>query len=262
MVRLDRTAADTLRYYARTRFAKTVTTIVVAVVLTCVCIWQLPNAVSVVQGWAAAFSGRDELLEAQSDLSDALNYGSTVVASAPGDSAIDTTSLAALLTECEMVRGEKEPAPMRQCEVRVNRHAQVVEALVQRYGIAVQIRDLETRAAEAQAEREAAASAAAADAARKAAEEEARLRAEQLQQSPGSVLSTTVTCTGEATVTGHARGSGTVSVTISGAAAAGSSGPGEASATATGAGMFTIVAHATDGGEMSLRPSWTGSCTD
>ena len=295
MVRLDRTRADTLSYYARTRAAKVAASVAIVATVAGLSIWQYPNAASAVEGWAAGLSGRDEVLAAQSELSDALGRASDVTSSAPEGSGLDVTPVATLIEECDDIRGAGEATAMFDCSIRLVAATDILAGQVERHTTATQILALEQKATEATAQREAEAAAAAQkaaeeqaareaaqaqaeEAARQAAEDERRRQQGQQPQQPsqpvspprpnpnpgsggggGSTLSTTVTCNSRQTVTASASGGGTVTVSISGAGSASNSGGGGATASATGSGTFTIIAKSTGGG-LTLNPSWTGAC--
>jgi hypothetical protein len=128
MVRLDRTLADTARYYARARATKIAAAIAGVALIASLGVWQLPNAVTTVQSWAAAVSGRDDVLDAQIELSDALNAARDTIDDAPAPSATAVRGLSALVRECEEVRQLREPAPMRDCTVRLTAGVDAVAA--------------------------------------------------------------------------------------------------------------------------------------
>ena len=202
MVRLNRTAADTFVYYARTRTSKVLASVAIAGVLTGAGVWQFPNAVSTVEGWAAGLSGRDELLSAQSEVNDALNAAGRVVEGAADGSVVDLSELTGLIAECEEARDGGDAPGMLACAGTLSAASDVASAQLDREKTAIQVVALEQQAAEAQRQREAeaaAAQAAAEEAARQAAElaaaqaaaeeaarraaEEAR-KAAQAQQNP------------------------------------------------------------------------------
>lgn len=292
MVRLNRTRADTFAYYARSRVTKAIGAAGLLAAVVVGGVWQYPNASAAIEEWAAGISGRDSVLTAQAELSDALAHASSIRVSVPAGAAIDTNELAKLVAECEDVRAGGESGPMLECAMKVKTATRAVAGRVERYQNATQILALEQQASDAARQREEAARAEAQRAADEQAtrdaiaraEEEARRAAEQDQGgstsdsggssggnsgggSPGggsgggggSTLSTTVTCNSRQTVTAIASGGGTVTVTISGAGSHSASGGGSASASASGQGTFHISATSSEGG-LTLNPSWTGAC--
>lgn len=116
MVRLERDTADTLRYYARARSVKLSALAAVLLVLVAVGIWQAPAAADAVTGWAAAVSGRDEALDAQAALSDAVYAAREALEGAPTERA---QKLRAVLAECEDVRMTRQAQPMNACTDRL-----------------------------------------------------------------------------------------------------------------------------------------------
>lgn len=169
MVRLDRTRADTLSYYARTRAAKLAATAAIVATVAGLGVWQYPSAATAVEGWAAGLSGRDEVLAAQAELSDALSRAASVEASIPEGAALDGAAVASLIDECTDVRSAGDATAMFECSMRLTSASDTLAGQVERHSTATQILALEERAAEASAQREAEAAAAA----QRAAEEQA-----------------------------------------------------------------------------------------
>lgn len=263
MVRLDRTAADTFSYYARTRTAKAFASVTLLAVLAGTGVWQYPTAAAAVQDWAAGLSGRDEALAAQSALSDALNRADDVTASIPADSGIDSSQLTSLRDECS-ASPAGEPAVVAACADRLTVAADALAGTVRRHDTATQILALEQKAADAKRDREEAAAAAeeqarqkaAADAAAKQQADEAARRAaaearqqqqQQQQQSPPAVPAPPKAPSGST-------GGSTPSKPSAGTGSA-------LSTTVTCNSRQTVTASATGGGTVTVTISGAGSAS-